>query len=77
MSLANISNTCVNNQITLTWSSVPGAQQVRIYKVVNGQPGTLLATRNMSDLTYTYTLPNPMPPEVVRFVPVDASGNPS
>jgi len=75
MQLANVSNTCNGNQITLTWNSVPGAQRVRIYRVVNGQQGTLIGERNMTDQQHVYALPNPTPPEVVRFVPIDSAGN--
>gem|GEM_PF-4467983 len=49
MALANISNTCNGNQITLTWTAVPGADRVKIYKVLNtGQPSTLIADKAMS-----------------------------
>lgn len=78
MALANISNTCNGNQITLTWTSVPGADKVKIYKVLNNnQQGTLIADKAMSAWTHIYTLPNPTPPEVVRFVPTTANGTPS
>ncbi len=77
MQLSNISNTCNNNQITLTWTAVSGAPRVRIYRVVNGQQSTLIAEKNMSDQQHSYPLPNPTPQEVVRFVPIDASGNPT
>lgn len=78
MALADISNTCNGNQITLTWTSVPGADKVKIYKVLNNwTPGTLIADKAMSARTHIYTLPNPVAPEVVRFVPTTANGTPS
>jgi len=78
MALANISNTCNGNQITLTWTAVPGADRVKIYKVLNtGQPSTLIADKAMSAWTHIYTLPNPTPPEVVRFVPTTSNGTPA
>jgi hypothetical protein len=78
MALANISNTCNGNQITLTWVPVQWADRVKIYKVVNNnQQGTLIADKAMSDGRHVYTLPNPTPPEVVRFVPTTANGTPS
>lgn len=78
MNLANISNTCNGNQITLTWTAVPWADKVKIYKVLNnGQPGQLIADKAMSVGTHVYTLPNPVAPEVVRFVPTTSNGTPS
>lgn len=78
MALANIANTCNGNQITLTWTAVPWADKVKIYKVLNtGQPGTLIADKAMSAGTHIYTLPNPVAPEVVRFVPTTSNGTPS
>lgn len=73
MSLANIWNTCTNNQITLTWNALQGADTVRIYRVVNGQQWTLLAEKNMSDQQHTYTRSSTL--EVLRFVPIN-NGSP-
>jgi len=78
MALANISNTCNGNQITLTWTAVPWADKVKIYKVLNNnQPAQLIVDKSMSAGTHIYTLPNPVAPEVVRFVPTTANGTPS
>lgn len=78
MALANISNTCNGNQITLTWSAVPWADKVAIYKVLNNnQQGTLIVNKEMSAGIHVYTLPNPVAPEVVRFVPMTSDGTPA
>ncbi len=78
MALANISNSCNGNQITLTWTAVPWADKVKIYKVLNNwQAGQLIVDKVMSAGTHVYTLPNPVAPEVVRFVPTTTNGTPS
>lgn len=78
MALANIGNTCNGNQITLTWESVPWADKVKIYKVLNnGQAWQLIVDKAMSIWTHVYTLPNPVAPEVVRFIPTTSNGTPS
>lgn len=74
MALANISNTCVNDQITLNWNALTWAERVNIYKLNNGQLGTLIAEKLMSAEEHVFNLPNPTEPEVVRFIPTTSTG---
>ncbi len=79
MKLANIDNTCNNNdRITLSWTAVWWATKVAIYRVRNdSRPAKLITTKNMSAEWHTFTLTNPSPPNVLRFIPLDANDRPS
>lgn len=77
MNLADVSHTRYGNNITLRWTDVAGAPKVEIY-LLNGttQVGTKLATKNMSDETFTFPL-TVQSPQIVRLKPVTANGTAS
>ena len=75
MALANVSHTRNGNTITLRWTAVDGATNVDIYLLNNAtQAATKLATKSMTDESYSFPLTT-LPPQIVRFIPVDANGN--